>query len=90
MQVKTKKLKPCPFCGGEAYARFQRTKGVFGYASVECRKCGAVPYVHSLYSLQDEDKAIEGVVEAWNRRATKKKFKKLREQTQTIWNTKRD
>ena len=63
-------LKPCPFCGGEAYARFEANKkDVFGYASVECRKCGAVPYVHQVYSGMDREYAVRGVSEAWNRRA---------------------
>ena len=59
----------CPFCGGEAYARFVKGKGSFGYASVECNKCGAVPYVHQAYNNLPKEEAVRGVVEAWNRRA---------------------
>lgn len=62
------KLKPCPFCGGEAYARFVKDNKPFGYTSVECRSCGAVPYVHQVYSGKKED-AVLGAIEAWNRRA---------------------
>jgi Lar family restriction alleviation protein len=63
------KIKNCPFCGGEAYARFvPGSKGAFGYASVECRKCGAVPYVHQAYYLLSKEEATKGVIEAWNRR----------------------
>lgn len=62
------KLKPCPFCGGEAYARFVKDKGAFGYTSVECKKCGAVPYVHMAYNNLSKEEAVMGVVEAWNRR----------------------
>lgn len=63
------KLKPCPFCGGEAYARFEpENKEAFGYSSVECRKCGAVPYVHRVYYGLNKEDAIKGVVAAWNRR----------------------
>lgn len=63
-------LKPCPFCGGEAYARFDNTgKGSFGYASIECKKCGAVPYVHQVYSGLSKEEAVKGVAEAWNNRA---------------------
>lgn len=62
-------LKPCPFCGGEAYARFVKDKGTFGYTSVECKKCGAVPYVHMAYNNLSKEEAVMGVVEAWNRRA---------------------
>ena len=61
-------LKPCPFCGGEAYARFVKDKGAFGYTSVECKKCGAVPYVHMAYNNLSKEEAVMGVVEAWNRR----------------------
>ena len=62
-------LKTCPFCGGEAYARFEFDKrSTFGYASVECKKCGAVPYVHQAYSGLNKEQATEGVVKAWNRR----------------------
>ena len=62
------KIKSCPFCGGEAYSRFVRDKGNFGYASVECRKCGAVPYVHQVYIGLSKDEAVQGVIEAWNRK----------------------
>ena len=63
------KLKPCPFCGGEAYARFATDRrSTFGYASVECKKCGAVPYVHQAYGGLTKEEAIKGVVKAWNRR----------------------
>lgn len=61
-------IKPCPFCGGKAYARFVKEKGAFGYASVECRRCGAVPYVHQAYRNLSIEEAVKGVVEAWNRR----------------------
>jgi Lar family restriction alleviation protein len=62
------KLLPCPFCGGEAYSRFVQSKSAFGYASIECRKCGAVPYVHQVYNGLDNEDAVKGVSEAWNRR----------------------
>lgn len=62
------KLKPCPFCGGEAYTRVSFDKGAFSYASVECKKCGAVPYVHQVYFGISKEEAVKGVSESWNRR----------------------
>ena len=50
------KLKPCPFCGGEA-----DTNLMFGRVGVTCTKCGAnIRMEHAVIV----DKAIE----AWNRR----------------------
>ena len=54
------KLKPCPFCGGEA--RLQDES--FGYPHwVYCKECGAK--VHGRV-VGDEKASID----AWNRRAT--------------------
>lgn len=49
-------LKPCPFCGGEAFINLERD-----CRWVECRKCGAMGYVE----IGGEAEAIE----AWNMRA---------------------
>ena len=66
----TEELKTCPFCGGEAYARFDTGgKTLQGYASVECKKCGAVPYVHKVYGGLPRETAVAGVIKEWNRRA---------------------
>lgn len=67
-------IKPCPYCGGEGITRWESTKGMrgsgaFGYASVTCRKCGATPYVLACYVNDDEEHAMRGVVDLWNRRA---------------------
>lgn len=70
------KLKPCPFCGGEAemYSEVDRIMGKFWY--IRCRKCysnGSRIY-ESLKKLepQEEYAAITGAweraIEAWNRR----------------------
>lgn len=45
------KLKPCPFCGGEAYYRTPtHLKGTaFDVMTVECKQCGASPYAVEVY-----------------------------------------
>ena len=55
----TTKLKPCPFCGGEAQLRSQKIYGGESYW-VLCRKC---------FSTQEpyHTKAVEAIA-AWNRR----------------------
>lgn len=54
------KLKPCPFCGGEAYIQSLPTARKTKIYSVKCR-CGV------MFRFMDRKyKAIE----AWNRRAT--------------------
>lgn len=58
----TDKLKPCPFCGGEAFTfTMQQLKGIGcdSMTSVVCKKCHAASN-----HFMDDDKAIE----AWNRR----------------------
>lgn len=64
-------LKPCPFCGGEAYYRTpQHEKGTaFDIMMIECKKCGASPYAVSVYeNASDSDKKTV-IAEYWNRRA---------------------
>jgi len=46
-------LKPCPFCGGQAVARWEEER------FVECRECGAAS---GFYKRMDE------AIFAWNRR----------------------
>ena len=45
------RLKPCPFCGGEAYYRTPtHLKGTaFDVMMVECKQCGASPYAVEVY-----------------------------------------
>lgn len=58
------KLKPCPFCGGEAEIEHQY---IFGreYSMVKCKECGAetLPILISFTYSSDER-----ATEAWNRR----------------------
>lgn len=50
------KLKPCPFCGGQAETNYGRFD--YNYFGVHCNNCDA--YVSDCDS--------EGAIEKWNRR----------------------
>ena len=54
------KLKPCPFCGGEAKLR---NEGSCSF--VKCKNCGAEA---GLVHISAEYCANEKAAEAWNRR----------------------
>lgn len=57
----SEKLKPCPFCGGEAESKSSvDIFGHEGFFSVLCRKC---------YARTDYYETEAEVIEAWNRRA---------------------
>lgn len=56
------RLKPCPFCGGEARLRYFKPLGW-----VQCKKCGATSAAVSDYYEETDGK--EQAVAAWNRRA---------------------
>lgn len=57
-------LKPCPFCGGEAFLEPYRVRK--GYeASIQCNQCLCSM---STITYDEEETAIESVVKAWNRR----------------------
>lgn len=65
------KLKPCPFCGGEAEYKHAQY-GTYGKyrdcVRIACSAC----YVHTIF-YAEEDKPlghIEQAIEAWNRRAS--------------------
>ena len=62
------RLKPCPFCGGEAEKRYIKRKKLFAfmrfpynthYVYVKCKTCGVMSRVCV---------TIENAIEAWNRR----------------------
>ena len=59
------RLKPCPFCGGEA--KFLRIAGDYGYTAdtymVGCQCCGATIKKSTGYC-----NLTDSVIEAWNRR----------------------
>lgn len=54
----TTKLKPCPFCGGNAHRSIIYMEVSYGY-SVMCESCGIATQTEF-----EED----AVIEAWNRR----------------------
>ena len=57
-------LKPCPFCGGEAFLEPYRVRK--GYeASIQCNQCLCSM---STITYDEEETAIEDIVKAWNRR----------------------
>lgn len=60
------KLKPCPFCGGQAHIFVSQYDGV----CVMCSECYAK--TETLYDLPDFTayvSSVERVVNRWNRRA---------------------
>ena len=58
-------LKPCPFCGGEAF--LEPYKARKGYeASIQCSRCLCSM---STITYDDEEEAVKVVSEAWDRRA---------------------
>ncbi len=63
-------LKPCPFCGGEAYFRTPtKEKGTaFCIVSVECKQCGASPFATMVYEGEDDVNKKLAAAKHWNRR----------------------
>lgn len=62
------KLKPCPFCGGTAQFKNPVNKGLYSELSVECRRCGASPYVLEMYGNKSGEEKKKALAEVWNRR----------------------
>lgn len=73
-------LKPCPFCGGEAYIRDQSLHTYHELTVIECRNCGATlewiqefaVFESKNYFGQVESRVRAAVnlspFDAWNRR----------------------
>lgn len=57
------KLKPCPFCGGEAKVGYAIND--YNRWGVSCNTCGCVVEV----GFGDYEDTMEEAVKAWNRRA---------------------
>ena len=68
-------LKPCPFCGGEAYFRTpQHDRGsAFEIMMVECKRCGASPYAIQVYACENEENKRAAIARLWNRRTNNDK-----------------
>jgi Lar family restriction alleviation protein len=63
-----KTLKPCPFCGGKAFA--ENIRDVEGdFFMIHCDKCGAST------CFGDNSATIDNVLEAWNTRLTEKEVR---------------
>lgn len=58
------KLKPCPFCGGEAKVDYAIND--YNRWGVSCNTCGCVVEV----GFGDYEDTVEEAVKAWNRRAS--------------------
>ena len=57
------KLKPCPFCGGDAL--LARDYAGFGATYIKCKKCGleSIRFIKS-FEVASDDEAVK----FWNRR----------------------
>jgi Lar family restriction alleviation protein len=64
-------LKPCPFCGGEAYYRkpIDEKGTAMVRVGVECKKCGAYPFSTMIYEGESEQRKKAVAAKFWNRRA---------------------
>jgi Lar family restriction alleviation protein len=60
------KLKPCPFCGGEAETSHGFDKSAKEYFFVSCGMCNAKTM--NFYKWWDSDNYESAAIEAWNRR----------------------
>lgn len=57
------KLKPCPFCGGEAEAVYAPND--INRWGVQCKSCGCTVEVEEWKGVEDTK---ENAIKAWNRR----------------------
>ena len=66
----SEKLKPCPFCGGEAYYLTPKKMqgSAFVAVGVECKQCGAVPFMTMVYEAETSEKKRRVAAKHWNRR----------------------
>lgn len=65
------KLKPCPFCGGEAKMKYRYSRQqqkVVRQAVVQCKRCGCRTVTYRQLAYQSWKKVEEQAEEAWNRR----------------------
>lgn len=73
--MSNKKLKPCPFCGGEAslLRRHKRLDGGGWYkiAVVECDDCGSNSGDYIVDGHFGVNTSEQDAIDAWNRRVEK-------------------
>lgn len=72
-------LKPCPFCGGEAYSAIvSRDHTETGYSigvKVGCQKCNFHMWGESIFKVDEfmnvkmVSEGVQHMIENWNRRA---------------------
>lgn len=66
-------LKPCPFCGGAATAKYEhraysiRSRKNYVVVSVLCDECGG-GYDDRMIESEDIEKAVKAAIKEWNRR----------------------
>lgn len=60
------KLKPCPFCGGEAQKQAKEVNGLRAIYVV-CKKCGASSGIYKTRNPRVKDEE-NPAIKAWNRR----------------------
>lgn len=76
------RLKPCPFCGGDAMFTVEEREGHpdFGGHSAMCGSCGAgVGYV---FACMDDPKPL--LMELWNKRPLSDMLSALRKAAETL------
>ena len=73
------KLKPCPFCGGEAYIQSAFYDYMHYWCICEVCKAGA-------YAKSPDDDTAEGAIKAWNTRISNTEIENLQSQLQNIVN----
>lgn len=62
--MKKIKLKPCPFCGGEA-----KVGRIFGHETVFCTGCDACILPSPYNSFANADNELDESIKMWNKRA---------------------
>lgn len=81
----SKKIKPCPFCGGEAIAKYHKTKTIItplgneapipegrGYWTIGCKTYDCIMYYNEFKNeprLIFCDGSKKFMIDRWNRRA---------------------
>lgn len=66
------KLKPCPFCGGDAAINYEHTRlpedSRPTHAFIMCKWCGCGTDKYIINRFHDADESTYSAIKAWNRR----------------------